>query len=103
MIDEKKSNKIYYDEGDDDLEYDEENDKYFKIEEVAIDITDEEYKEICKYFPEKEKEVKNKFTELKLREDVDSIKFWVKFWSVLTIIMFVISLIILIEIYNYIE
>lgn len=97
LIDEKKSQRTYYDYSDDGLEYDSVIGKFYSSDDVAIEVTDEEYKELCKYFPEKEKEVENKYTELKLREDVSLIKSWVMFWSILTIISFIVLIIFVIQ------
>ena len=86
LVDEEKSSSIVYDE---------ENQLSYDIENLAIEVTDEEYAEICKYYPEVNIE-NNQFTELKMKEDVSSIKSWVKFWSILSIICAVIAVIVLI-------
>jgi len=54
LIDKEKSNRIY--QGYHTLEYhkyDEEKNAYYKESFEALDVTDEEYIEICKYFPPK--------------------------------------------------
>lgn len=59
---------------------------YYIEKNTALEVTDEEYAEICKHFPEKENEDENDYKEQMLRDDVKTIKSWVKFWSIFTIL-----------------
>lgn len=77
LVDEEKSSSIVYDE---------ENQLSYDIENFAIEVTDEEYAEICKYYPEEVNIESNQYTELKMKKDISSIKFWVKFWSIFSIV-----------------
>ncbi|MBP1645869.1 MAG: hypothetical protein H6Q16_1444 [Bacteroidetes bacterium] len=97
LIDESKIERKYLDSYKSDSTYDPEKKKYFFEKHFALDVSDEEYEEICKYYPIKDKESYNKYSELKLRKDVRLIKYWVIFGSIATIISFIafISVIIL--------
>ena len=109
LVDEEKSSSIVYDE---------ENQLSYDIENLAIEVTDEEYAEICKYCPEttnsNSQKINNNYSEsvqikydtpniqenngtiLQLKEDVSSIKSWVKFWSIFSIVIMAIAIIVLI-------
>ena len=58
LIDESKSARKYQDYYSESAKFDEEKQIYYKECDAALDVTDEEYEEICKYFspipPEKE-------------------------------------------------
>ena len=58
LIEEGKMNRIYQDEFSQEAIYDKEKEKYYTESAVALDVTDEEYSEICKYFPTVDKEIK---------------------------------------------
>ena len=55
LIDENKTERKYldnpYDVDDASRKYDTETNKYYTERHTALDVTDEEYEEICKYFP----------------------------------------------------
>lgn len=51
------------------------------LEFNPIEVTDEEYAEICKYAP-----VKKNYDESTLEQDVNSIRKWVAFFGILTIL-----------------
>ena len=97
---------------------DNENNQFYIEKYNAIEVTDEEYKEICKYYPETTnsnyQKINNNYSEsvqikydtpniqenngtiLQLKEDVSSIKSWVKFWSIFSIVIMAIAIIVLI-------
>lgn len=56
---------------------------------VPIYLTDEEYNEICKLYP-LDRRVR---LDYKKNEDISNIKFWVKLWSIVSIVAFAISLV----------
>lgn len=51
LIDEGKEIRQYVDYYSENFKYDEEKKQYYKDIVVALDVTDEEYLEICKFFP----------------------------------------------------
>jgi len=51
LIDENKTERKYQSYFSDSAKFDEEKQMYYKGCDVALDVTDEEYEEICKYFP----------------------------------------------------
>jgi len=55
LIDENKTERKYlnnpYDADDASRKYDPDKGKYYAERRAALDVTDEEYEEICKYFP----------------------------------------------------
>lgn len=51
LIDESKSNKKYQDYFSEDAKFDPETNLYYKAANLPLEVTDEEYAEICKYFP----------------------------------------------------
>ena len=53
LIDEEKINRIYSDNEFFQSKFDEKKGKYYKEEVVALEVTDDEYEEICRYFPPK--------------------------------------------------
>ena len=56
LVDKEKSIRIYSEQDIYTSEfdkYDDEKKKYYKENAVALDVTDEEYNEVCKYFPPK--------------------------------------------------
>jgi hypothetical protein len=63
LIDKEKSGRIYYSEdgyswASGDIHLDKEKNEYYKGIDVALDVTDEEYMEICKYFPPSKADMK---------------------------------------------
>lgn len=118
LIDKNNIEKIYVKTQVIGSKIDNENNQFYIEKYNAINISDEEYKEICKYYPEttnsNSQKINNNYTEsveikydtpniqenngtiLQLKEDVRSIKFWVKFWSIFSIVCVVIAVIILI-------
>lgn len=57
LVDEEKSARKYYDYYFYDAKWDQEKELYFIGISGAIEVTDEEYRKICKYFPPTKKEV----------------------------------------------
>jgi hypothetical protein len=57
LIDESKTERKYQDYGIASSKYDEEKRMYYVEVAGALDVTDEEYEEICKYFPPTKEEV----------------------------------------------
>ncbi|MFA7081520.1 MAG: hypothetical protein WC135_02800 [Bacteroidales bacterium] len=57
---------------------------------VPIYLTDEEYNEICKFYP-LDRRVR---LDYKKNEDISNIKFWVKLWSIVSIVAAAISIIV---------
>ena len=55
LIDQEKTSRIYSDYQGLDYKFDEEKKKYYTERVEALDVTDEEYIEICKYFPPSKK------------------------------------------------
>lgn len=108
LVDTENIEKIYVKTQVIGSKIDNENNQFYIEKYNAIKVTDEEYNEICKYYPEttnsNSQEIKNNYTEsvqikydtpniqenngniLQLKEDVRSIKFWVKFWSIFSIV-----------------
>ncbi|MBQ9434537.1 MAG: hypothetical protein IJU33_00210 [Bacteroidales bacterium] len=64
---------------------------YYRVVNQALNVTDEEYAEICKYCPP-EKTITDAF-EKKMLEQVDILRKMMKFFVILTIISLVISFI----------
>lgn len=119
LVDENKIEKVYGSAFDDNAIKEEETGRYYIKRYGALKVTDEEYAEICKYSPEKTynletQQINNSFKEpiqvkyetpivqdnkgdiIELKEDVKAIKFWVKFWSILSIVLAIIAFIVLI-------
>lgn len=116
LVDENNIEKIYINTEVVGAKIDKETNRYYIEKYNAIKVTDEEYKEICKHFPEQTynketQQINNSYKEpiqtkqetpnykediIRLRDDVISIKFWVKFWSILTIVISIIAVIVLI-------
>jgi hypothetical protein len=61
LIDEGKTIRQYQDYYSNNSKYDEDKKQYYIEIAGALDVTDEEYLEICKYFPTVDKEVKVSF------------------------------------------
>ena len=61
LIDEGKTIRQYIDYYSDNSKYDEEKKQHYKEITGALDVTDEEYLEICKYFPTIDEKVKISF------------------------------------------
>ena len=51
LIDEEKSSRKYQNYFSEEAKFDEQKQLYYKGIDVALEVTDEEYAEICKYFP----------------------------------------------------
>ena len=118
LIDENKIGKKYGSAFEDNARKEKETGLFYVERYGALEVTDEEYAEICKYSPEttnsNSQKINNSYKEpeqikydtpniqenngtiLQLKEDVSSIKSWVKFWSILSIICAVIAVIVLI-------
>ncbi len=67
LVDETKTIKEECSSTQPDAEYDFETGKYYIVKYDAIDVTDEEYAEICKYYPDEE-------SSSKLEQNVATIK-----------------------------
>lgn len=116
FIDESNVGKIYVKTQIAGSKLDVETNQYYIKKDNAINVTDEEYKEICKYFPEQSynretQQINNSYKEpsqikyenpipqdyrgdiTQLKEYVKTIKSWVKFWSILSIVLAVIAVI----------
>lgn len=96
LVDEELSKKEYTSYYSNSTKYDEEKKLYYIERNVAIEVTDEEYAEICKYYPAYNNIEENIFTDIKMRKDISSIKFWVKFWSIFSIVCAAIAFFVLI-------
>lgn len=109
LVDKSKIEKKYGSAFRNNAIQEEETGRYYVERYGALEVTDEEYAEICKYSPERTlyKETKqinkemprkgeNYGTILQIKEDINSIKFWVKFWSILSIVCGAIAIIVLI-------
>jgi len=86
LVDENKIERIespYFFNG---AEYDYDKRVYFKNVPVTLELSDEEYSEICLYYPIEEQIEKEDYSELKMKKDISTIKFWVIFWSILSIV-----------------
>lgn len=59
---EDKMERVYLDYNDGSAKIDEETKKYYIENPIVLEVTDEEYNEICKYFPPVEKEIKVDFS-----------------------------------------
>ncbi|MFA7081519.1 MAG: hypothetical protein WC135_02795 [Bacteroidales bacterium] len=58
---------------------------------TAIEVTDEEYKELCKYFPPHEVEKANE-ADNKMKQDISTMKSLFVFWTVLGILSIIITI-----------
>lgn len=109
LVDKSKIEKKYGSAFRNNAIQEEETGRYYVERYGALEVTDEEYAEICKYSPERTlyKETKqinkemprkgeNNVTILQIKEDISSIKSWVKFWSILSIVCGAIAFILLI-------
>ena len=119
LVDKSKKEKKYGSAFRNNAIQEEETGRYYVERYGALEVTDEEYAEICKYCPEttnsNSQKINNNYSEsvqikydtpniqenngtiLQLKEDVSSIKSWVKFWSILSIVIAIIVVIFLIS------
>lgn len=97
LVDKKKLEIIKYSYFFEGAKYDFKEGIYFKEVPVTLELSDEEYAELCKYYPEEVNIEKDQYTEQKMRKDISSIKSWVMFWSILSIVIAIIVVIFLIS------
>ncbi len=105
FVDKNKFEKFYCSAFDENTIKEEDTNRYYVYKYDALDLTDEEYEEICKHFPEPStQQINNNYKEpiqakyetpiakdykgelMLLIENISSIQFWVKLWSILSII-----------------
>jgi len=118
LVDKSKKEKKYGSAFEDNAIKEEVTGRYYVERYGALEVTDEEYAEICKYCSEttnsNSQKINNNYSEsvqikydtpniqenngtiLQLKEDVSSIKSWVKFWSIFSIVIMAIAIIVLI-------
>jgi len=107
LVDKSKIEKIYGSAFADNAIKEEETGRYYVKRYGALEVTDEEYAEICKYSPEKTIQIEtkqinietprkeeNNGTILQIKKDISSIKSWVKFWSIFSIVCGAIAIIV---------
>jgi hypothetical protein len=96
LIDEGKSSRIYHAENGD--KWDKEKGKWYTENLVALDVTDEEYTEICKYFPPSKIDGKSSKIGDGGNDDVKTIKNWVTFMGVTLLVFIMMNIVIFIKI-----
>ncbi len=100
LIDETRKVKVYYKSKPkshtDNFIYDDEKKAYYKITDAPIDITDEEYAELCKYYSNTRDERANPTQINPMQADIKTIKnimvFFTCLWAVGVIIWLIILL-----------
>jgi len=97
LIDENKIGKKYGSAFEDNARKEKETGLFYVERYGALEVTDEEYAEICKY--DNTNEEANS-ADIKMKEDISSIKSWVKFWSIFSIVIMAIAVIAFITIAN---
>ena len=95
LIDKNKTEKIYVSSFENTFKVEEGTGRHYIDRYATIEVTDEEYEELRKYYS-KESDDKKTFSEIKMRKDISSIKFWVMFWSIFSIVCAAIAFFVLI-------
>lgn len=97
LIDESKNKRIETKIRSYNTTYDPLKNIHYFIEEVPIKLTDEEYSELCKYYPPREV-LKEDESDNKMKKDIDIIKIVLLVWSILFLISMFFLIIIMFQI-----